>query len=97
MEEIWKNVHSALFLHCKIKICDSYFKEKASNVKCHAGNSRNVDLWVFAVNYTMTCSFSLLKTATLTVFYCKIALNVIAVIQLYELFKLQSFVVIDFQ
>ncbi len=51
----------------------------AHTVKCHAGNFKNVDLF-FTVNYTMMCSSSLAKSTILTVFYCKIALNVIAVI-----------------
>uniref|UniRef100_A0A672NM34 Transforming growth factor-beta-induced protein ig-h3-like n=1 Tax=Sinocyclocheilus grahami TaxID=75366 RepID=A0A672NM34_SINGR len=49
-------------------------------MKYHAGNSGSVNLCFFTVNYAMNFSFSLPKTVFLTVFYCKITLNVITFI-----------------
>ncbi len=54
----------------KTKKKHSYFKEKTSNLKCKAGNSGNINLCFFTVNYTFF--FPLLKT----VWYRKITWNV---------------------
>ncbi len=41
---------------------NSYFNEKTSNVKRNAGNSGNVNLWLFTVNYSFffTCKNGIL-------------------------------------
>ncbi len=43
----------------------SYFNKKTSNMKCNAGESRNVNLGLFTINYTFFFTSK-------TVYYCKI-------------------------
>ncbi len=48
---------------------------KQNTFKC-GESRRDISLQFLTVNYTLICSFLLLKTVQLTAFYCKITLNV---------------------